>query len=202
MFTIILQALGFLSFTAGTMALGAWLRRSPSKRAAEGASRILHLLFWMGIPVPCGFAVFYPGLTRLDGELGLSPLPRSSVVVAAGTLGLLVGAYLFLASNVALRRFGEGSNAFRLTKRLVVGDIYERMRNPMSLGYYVGSVGIGLLARSTYITLGTFLAAIPAHVFYLKYFEEHELELRMGQPYVAYRQRVPFLFPRLSFRKS
>jgi len=34
------------------------------------------------------------------------------------------------------------------------------------------------------------------HVFYLKYFEEHELALRMGPSYLEYKQRVPFLLPR------
>jgi len=31
------------------------------------------------------------------------------------------------------------------------------------------------------------LVVIPAHVFYLKHFEEYELELRMGQAYVEYK---------------
>jgi len=200
MFTIVLQLLGWLTFMMATIALGAWLRRNPSKRSAERTSRILHFLFWMGVVPPAGFGVFYPGLTRFDKVLGISPLPRQSVVLAIGILGLLVGAYLFVVSNVALRRFGEGANAFRLTKRLVIGDIYERTRNPMSLGFYLACVGIGLLAGSTYLTLGALLVVIPSHVFYLKYFEEYELELRMGQPYVEYKQRVPFLLLRWFFR--
>ena len=39
--------------------------------------------------------------------------------------------------NVALRRLGHGANAFRPTTRLVVGDIHQRTRFPMSLGYYL-----------------------------------------------------------------
>jgi protein-S-isoprenylcysteine O-methyltransferase Ste14 len=38
--------------------------------------------------------------------------------------------------------------------------------------------------------------AIPVHVFYLKYFEEYELELRLGQEYLEYKRRVPFLLPK------
>jgi protein-S-isoprenylcysteine O-methyltransferase Ste14 len=52
------------------------------------------------------------------------------------------------------------------------------------------------------MTLGALLVAIPVHVFYLKYFEEYELALRMGQSYVAYRQQVPFLLPRLTSHKG
>lgn len=195
MFTIVLQMLGCLTFLTGTIALGAWLRRHPSKRNAEITSRILHFLFWLGVVPAAGLGFFYPGLTHFDRELGLSSLPRHSVLLTVGTLGFLIGAYLIVVSNVALRLLGKGANAFWLTKRLVVGNIYERMRNPMSLGLYLWSVGIGLLVGSTYMTLGALLVVIPVHVFYLKYFEEYELELRMGQPYLECKRRVPFLLP-------
>jgi protein-S-isoprenylcysteine O-methyltransferase Ste14 len=196
MYTIILQALGWLTFATGTSILGAWLRRNPSKRNAQRISRVLHLLFWVGVIPPTGFGVFIPGPTHYDEALGLSSLSRQPLLLAFGALGLLVGAYLFFVSNVALRRFGKGVHAFRLTKRLVIGNIYGRMRNPMSLGLYLGSVGFGLMLRSTYLTLGALLVVIPVHVFYLKYFEEYELELRMGQSYLDYKRRVPFLLPR------
>ncbi len=65
----------------------------------------------------------------------------------------------------------------------------------MSLGLYLECVGIGLALGSTYLTLASLLAVMPAHIFYLKHFEELELELRFGQPYVQYRERVPFLIP-------
>jgi protein-S-isoprenylcysteine O-methyltransferase Ste14 len=156
----------------------------------------------MGI-VPAGvLGVLYPGLTHFDSELGLSSLPRDSVLLTAGALAVLIGAYLTFVSNVTLWLWGVGGNAFWLTRRLVVGGIYKRVRNPMSLGLYLGAVGIGLLVGSTYMTLGALLVVIPVHVFYLKYSEEYELELRIGPSYVEYKQRVPFLFPRWGSRKN
>jgi protein-S-isoprenylcysteine O-methyltransferase Ste14 len=196
MLTVVLQMLAWLTFLTGTIALGACLRRHPGKRSAEITSRILHFLFWLGIVPAAGLGFVYPGLTHFDRELGLSPLPRHWVLLTVGALGLLIGTYLLVVSNVALRLWGQGANAFVLTQRLVVGNIYERMRNPMSLGLYLWSVGIGLLVGSTYLTLGALLAVIPVHVFYLKYFEEYELALRMGQSYMEYKRRVPFLLPR------
>jgi len=194
--TIVLQMLAWLAFLTGTIALGAWLRRQPSKRNAEITSWILHFVFWLGIVPAAGLGFVYPGLTHFDGILGLSSLPRHWVLMTIGALGLLIGTYLIVVSNVALRLWGQGANAFWLTKRLVVGNIYQRMRNPMSLGLYLWSVGIGLLVGSTYLTLGALLVVIPVHVFYLKYFEECELALRMGPSYLEYKQRVPFLLPR------
>jgi protein-S-isoprenylcysteine O-methyltransferase Ste14 len=202
MLTVVLQMLAWLTFLTGTIALGACLRRHPGKRSAEITSRILHFLFWLGIVPAAGLGFVYPGLTHFDRELGLSPLPRHWVLLTVGALGLLIGTYLLVVSNVALRLWGQGANAFVLTQRLVVGNIYERMRNPMSLGLYLWSVGIGLLVGSTYLTLGALLVVIPVHIFYLKYFEEYELALRMGPSYLEYKRRVPFLLPRMGPRQS
>jgi len=202
MFTIVLQALAWLTFITGTVALGAWLRRHPAKRDAERASRILHFLFWAGIVPAAVLGVFNPGLTGYDQALGLSPLPQQPVVHLFGALGLLIGVFLILVSNLALGYLGGGANAFWLTDRLVAGNIYGWMRNPMSLGLYLVSLGLGLLVGSNYMTLGALFGLIPAHAFYLKYFEEYELELRIGQSYVEYKQRVPFMLPRCFSHRS
>ena len=65
----------------------------------------------------------------------------------------------------------------------------------MSLGYYLISLGVSLLAGSTYLACITLLPLIPAHAYNLKYFEEAELELRYGGIYSEYKRRVPFLIP-------
>lgn len=56
-------------------------------------------------------------------------------------------------------------------------------------------MALGLLAGSTFFTLWLALEVIPAHIFYLKFFEERELELRFGRPYLEYKKAVPFLIP-------
>jgi protein-S-isoprenylcysteine O-methyltransferase Ste14 len=50
---------------------------------------------------------------------------------------------------------------------------------------------------STFATLAVTLAVIPAHILFLKYFEEKELELRFGESYLEYKKKVPFLLPKL-----
>ena len=72
----------------------------------------------------------------------------------------------------------------------------------MSLAIYLGAAGHGLIAGSTYMTLGALPVVIPVHVFCLKCSEKCKLELRLGQSYVAYRQQVPFLPPRWLSRRS
>jgi protein-S-isoprenylcysteine O-methyltransferase Ste14 len=68
----------------------------------------------------------------------------------------------------------------------------------MLLGYYLFALAIAFIPGSTLLTLGVLLGLIPAHIFFLKYFEELELQLRFGESYNEYKRKVPFLFPKLS----
>lgn len=195
MLTLILMFLGLFSFVAGTAMLGAWLRKHSSKVNAEKSSRIMHFLFFAGLIAPGVIGVFYPGLTRFDALLGLKPLPWRPVFLTLGILLAIPGFYFMLVSNKLLRALGSGANAFRLTKQVVLTDVYRRTRNPMSLGYYLLCLSLGFILGSSFITLGVLLGVIPAHLFFLKYFEECELELRFGESYLSYKQNVPFLIP-------
>jgi protein-S-isoprenylcysteine O-methyltransferase Ste14 len=56
---------------------------------------------------------------------------------------------------------------------------------------------MGFISGSTLVTSAVLLGLIPAHLFFLKFFEEFELGLRFGPSYQQYKQQVPFLIPRL-----
>lgn len=198
MITLYLGVLGVAAFVAGTAALGLWLRQNPSQSNADRTSRVMHVLFFAGLSGPFLIAIVYPGLANLDELVGIGPLPLRPLTVAAGLIVGLPGLFLLAVTNRMLRALGNGANAFRLTKQVVEQGIYRRTRNPMSLGYYLGALGLSLLVGSTLLTLYVLLAIIPAHLFFLKFFEERELELRFGDPYRQYRREVPFLIPRIS----
>ncbi|UCF21540.1 MAG: hypothetical protein JSU87_09205 [Gemmatimonadota bacterium] len=194
---IVAQALGALIFLVGSLWLGSATRRRVDKNAAERASRVSHLLFWMALVLPGAIGAFYPGLTRYDELLGIPSLPARPFWLAVVVVLLLIGLGLMAVSNRFLIRTGKGAAAFLLTQELVIDGIYGRTRNPMSLGFYVACVGLGVIAGSTTLTLAVLSIIIPIHLVNLKYFEERELELRYGQRYAEYRRRVPFLLPRL-----
>ena len=78
---------------------------------------------------------------------------------------------------MALGRLGKGLAAFRLTRELAEGAIYQRVRNPLSLGYYLLVLAAGLLAGSRMLLCAGALLVIPAHVLYLRFFGE-----RTGMP--------------------
>jgi len=64
----------------------------------------------------------------------------------------------------------------------------------MSLGFYLWTLAMGLGSSSTFMTLVVLLGWILVHLFFLKYFEELDLELRFGESYLEYKKSVPFLF--------
>jgi len=201
MVTLYLVFLGLLAFVWGVAVLGLWLRRHPSKANAEKSSRIVHFLFFAGLVAPGLLSIFYPGLTHLDGLVSIDSLPWNPLFLIAGIILAIPGLYLLVVSNKLLRDLGSGANAFRLTKHIVEGNVYRYTRNPMSLGYYLFSLSVGFISGSTLATCVILFGLVPAHVFFLKFFEEQELGLRFGESYQQYKREVPFLIPRLSARR-
>ncbi len=198
MFTIYLTLLGLFFFVTGVVILGAWLRKNRTKDSAEKSSRIMHFFFFAGLVAPPIIGVFHPGLTRFDALLDLPSLPWQPLFLALGIILAIPGLYFMGITNKLLRALGSGANAFRLTKQIVADNIYKRTRNPMSLGFYLFALALGFGSGSTFVTLAVLLGLIPAHIFFLKYFEELELELRFGESYLEYKKSVPFLIPKFT----
>lgn len=195
MLTIIAQFVGVAGFVAGTMVLGVRLRRQPGRLAAREALRASHVLSVGCLLLPWLAGIVYPGLARYDALLGFSPLPFRPFMVLAGCVMVLAGLYLAVGAR---RRLSERrGTAFYAGHSMPRGGLYRRVRNPLSLGCYLGGLGAGLLAGSTVVTLGTLLVIIPSHLFHLLFFEEPARTALYGSAYVAYRRRVPFLIPRL-----
>ena len=196
MFTVYYTLIGIAAFFIAALVLGAWLRGHRTKENAERSSRVMHLFFFAGLVAPPLVAIFYPGLTRFDALLGLPSLPFKPFFLALGIILAIPGLYFLAVTNKLLRSLGSGTNAFILTKKIVDDDIYKRTRNPMSLGFYLCSLAVAFASSSTFVLLAASWGLIPAHAFFLKYFEEVELELRFGESYLEYRKSVPFLIPK------
>lgn len=198
MLTIYWIVIGSAALAIGAVILGVWLRKNPSQENAEKSSRVMHFLFFAGQIAPSMVGLFYPGFGHLDELVGLPPLPWKPLFLVVGILLAIPGFYFLGVTNKLLRALGSGTNAFILTKRVVNEDVYRRTRNPMSLGFYLLALATAFMTGSTFATLAVALAVIPAHIVFLKYFEEKELELRFGETYLEYKKNVPFLLPKFS----
>lgn len=129
----------------------------------------------------------------------LQPMPLTGVPV------LLAGFLLSVASIWQLYSYGSGMPWGDVAEdsqssRLVTKGLYRYTRNPMLLGYGLLIAGVGLLYGSftTAFILSTLMVAVVS--LWIKKKEEPELVKRFGQEYIRYRERTPFMVPRI-YRK-
>jgi len=123
--------------------------------------------------------------------------PRSMEVIVGLTstaLGLV-----FLIWSVFSQWFvGKGTPApVAPTQKLVIVGPYRLCRNPIQLGAMLYYLGIGSYFSSLTFGLFAFLIVLVIASFYHKFVEEKELMLRFGAEYKEYREKTPFLIPRL-----
>ena len=196
MLTIYIQIFGCVFFFLSTIVLGIILRNYPSEKIRETTTRALHLIV-VSLLLTVIIGIFYPGLYGYDNLLGIKSLPYKPLRVSCGAILTPIAIFFVAISNFSLFNHGHGQAAFFLTKNVASEYVYSLTRNPMSFGFYLGCLALGLLSGSTYFTLWLLVEVMPAHIFYLKFFEEKELELRFGHSYLEYQKKVPFLIPNL-----
>ncbi len=163
-------------------------------------ARFIHPIYAFGL---VGFMIS----TFIMAHKSPYPLPFLPELNISRLLSLTISRSLFLLTAVvglpgiaglASRKVGP----LRLmTEKFVKGGIRRYLRNPMSLGGYLFLIAYSIRFPSTYLLLATLIGLIPAHIFYLKIYEERELELKFGEEYLKYKKVVPFLLPRLKRRK-
>jgi protein-S-isoprenylcysteine O-methyltransferase Ste14 len=112
------------------------------------------------------------------------------------SLVILTGAVLLLTViNLALKGLGAPF-AIALSKKLAVNWFYAWTRNPMVLAALVFFVSLGVWFQSVLFILWVIILFAPALLFFVIVFEERELEIRFGTPYLDYKSKTPMLFPR------
>jgi protein-S-isoprenylcysteine O-methyltransferase Ste14 len=74
--------------------------------------------------------------------------------------------------------------------------LYAWTRNPMVLAALAFFLSLGIWFQSTLFVFWVLIFFTPAILFFLKMYEERELELRFGASYLNYKNKTPFLWPR------
>jgi protein-S-isoprenylcysteine O-methyltransferase Ste14 len=119
------------------------------------------------------------------------PVPH----VIAALLCYATGAVALLTVlNLALRGLGAPF-AIALSRRLATDWLYSRTRNPMVLATLACFFAVGLWVQSALFLLWHLALLSPALLFFVRVYEERELEIRFGEAYRRYRASTPFLWP-------
>ncbi|HEU4422596.1 MAG TPA: isoprenylcysteine carboxylmethyltransferase family protein [Pilimelia sp.] len=160
----------------------------------RGAAAMGSILFF--VLAPGVFGALVPGwLTggwqvRHPESYGPAPRVIGGVLVVAGTAVLLHAFARFV-------REGLGTPApVAPTERLVVGGLYQHVRNPMYLAVLAVIVGQALLLAQPVLLAYAAVVAL-AFVVFVRAYEEPTLRRQHGARYEAYRRAVPGWWPRL-----
>lgn len=81
-------------------------------------------------------------------------------------------------------------------QKLVVGGVYQHVRNPMVSGIFFVLLGEALLLGSFFLLIWCLLFLLPNFI-YIPLIEERGLERRFGEAYKAYKRNVPRWIPRI-----
>ncbi len=141
-----------------------------------------------------GAAIIRAVTTYRDWSGWMLPIPTGVgclLVIVTGLAGLLT------VANLALKGLGAPF-AIALSKKLAVDWLYAWTRNPMVLAALALLTSLGIWFQSALFVLWALIVFAPALLFFVKVYEERELEIRFGAPYLEYKSRTPMLFPRKS----
>ncbi|HXY19360.1 MAG TPA: methyltransferase [Gemmatimonadales bacterium] len=164
------------------------LDRHPTPGGAAWTTTAVHLALGLTFGVPLVRAL----TTHRDWQGWALPVPTgvglALVVITGAASGLVV-------ANLALK--GLGAPFFiALSRKVAVDWSYAWTRNPMVLAALAFFVALGIWFQSLLFVLWVLLLFAPALLFFVKVYEERELEIRFGAAYLEYKARTPMLFPR------
>ena len=185
-----------LSILVGTVLLTfplVWLGRKMLDRHqtvswATWTTTFVHfaLGFTFGVPLVRALT------THQDWSGWVLPVPSAiglALVIITGVASLLT------MVNLALKGFGAPF-FIALSRRLAADWMYAWTRNPMVLAVLAFFLSLGIWFQSVTFVLWVLMLFAPALLFFVKVYEERELEMRFGASYLDYKSRTPMLFPR------
>ena len=121
-------------------------------------------------------------------------IPIPSVI---GLVMVFITGVFFLLTVINLALKGLGAPFFIVLSRKLAADwLYAWTRNPMVLAGLSFMFSLGIWFHSALFVLWVLILFTPALLFFIKVYEERELELRFGASYLEYKSRTPMLFPK------
>jgi protein-S-isoprenylcysteine O-methyltransferase Ste14 len=144
-----------------------------------------------GLGFTFGVPIIRAVTTYQDWSVWVLPVPSEIGLVLVIIAG---AAFLLIVVNLALKGFGAPF-FIALSRKLAAEWLYAWTRNPMALAGLAFFVSLGIWFQSALFVLWVLIVFAPAYVFFVKMFEERELEIRFGASYLEYKSRTPMFFP-------
>ena len=170
-------------------------------RAATATRKTRTLLTPIGLIIFGVFTGIFVTLSMLmDWWLSLPwPLPSGATWLIAMLL-IEVGAGVTAWSEHHFLKVKGTPVPFDPPPELVTTGPYRFARNPMLTGVFLLLFGIGFAIKSLSLVVFFTPLYILANVWELNEIEEPELVKRLGEEYVAYRQRTPMFIPKMRLK--
>lgn len=139
-----------------------------------------------------GSAIITAVTTEATWRGWIIPLDRR---ISAVLMAITILVAFTTVINLALRGWGAPF-AIALTRRLATDWFYSWTRNPMVFATLAFLASLGLWFQSSLFVLWVVGWLGPVFAYFLHSYEERELEIRLGEPYLRYKAETPFFWPR------
>lgn len=113
-----------------------------------------------------------------------------------GIIFEIIGLYLLFRSHVDLGQNWAVAPAIKEKHQLIVGGIYEKIRHPMYLSFFLTAIAQIFVVANWLVGPSYFLAVLLMYVFRIDK-EEKMLIERFGEQYLDYMKTTNRLFPKL-----
>ncbi|MFX0084381.1 MAG: methyltransferase family protein [Candidatus Hodarchaeota archaeon] len=151
-----------------------------------------NLTIHFSIMIVLGVSIIRAILTYENWRGVIIPFPSYLSLPFLITSGFFV---LITTFYLALRGLGAPFALIANSKYLVSDWLYARTRNPMVLAIISFLLSLGLFFQSSLFIIWVLTLVLPVWIFFLKHYEEKELEIRFGNTYCEYKARTPILLP-------
>lgn len=204
---------------AGTVAVWLWASRLTLPLPADliiifGGALLVYPIIWLGrrliagspsaerlgwvttaihyaLMLLYGLAIVRAMASHASWRIWQIPIPTPVGLILVQVTSLIA---LLAVFNLALRGWGAPF-AIHLSEKLAADWLYKYTRNPMGLASLASLVALGVYYQSLGFVLWALLVVTPTWLYFAVVYEERELELRFGQPYLDYKARTPLFLP-------
>ena len=179
---------------------GAWFNMKRYKRWAKHSYSLKQQLILLGF-AGLLFLLIIPYLlivssAAMDDWLNLPKLEFGLINLIVGAVLMVGGFSLGFWSVETQMSIGGGTPVPVMpTHKLIATGPFTYCRNPMTLGTFMGYMGISIWIGSI-SAIVIILILTTLLLLYVKFIEERELEARFGAEYLEYKKNTPFILPR------